>query len=148
MDRAVATAQHNHDPNAHGLFRQAPLRTILFLVVFVNWFVCAAVSIAIGGDAIGTTPSHQGFVVTSHGRETPVCEGIWLFSLCYSLATFALMPPAVFLLAATPLHRLKGAPRYLIVILVVLWVTGWYCAVIRNGGHSILDYLSTRAPNR
>jgi hypothetical protein len=123
------------------LFRQAPIRTTAAAVAFVNWFVFFAVSYWwIGGDAIGTTPSTQGFVVTSHGRTTSVTESVWLFSLLYPLATLTLTPMLWLSLAATQLYRIKGRARLFIIIFVGIWVIGWYFAAIRDGGRSLHDY--------
>ena len=54
-----------------------PTRVLVFSVlVLVNWFVSAGVAAKIGGDAIGTRPSIQGFVVEEKGITTAVSERV------------------------------------------------------------------------
>ena len=128
------------------LFQRAPVRTTLAAVAFVNWFLFFAVTISLGGDAIGTTPSTQGFVVKKGARITRVSERVWVFSLVYPLATLCLTPVAWMLLGATQFHRLKGrGERIAVVMFVLIWCTGWYYAMARDGGRSIQDYCSMKA---
>jgi hypothetical protein len=144
----MSASEANDGPDLGELFQRAPVRTILAGIAFVNLCVFFAVSALIGGDASGTSPSQQGFVVTSHGRQTAVTEGVWLFSLCYEMVTATLSPLVFFLLivAATQPYRWKGGRRYLFLILAFVWAALWYYGVIRNGSHSILDYLSMNGP--
>src|SRR5258708_7475878 len=114
----------NDWPTLNELFRHAPVRFVLVAIAFVNWFAFAAVHVSIGGDAIGTTPSQQGFIVISHSRVTVVTQGVWLFSLCYGLATLTLTPLFFLLFAASQLYRLKGQNRYLVVIVALVCATG------------------------
>lgn len=146
----MAIPKPNDWPDATDLFRDAPVRTILTVIAGVNWFVFFNLTIYLGGDAIGTTPSQQGFIVTTHGRETAVTEGVWLFSLYYPLATLTLSPFVVFLLALSQLFRLKSLRGYffwifVFWIFVLTFATGWYYTVIRDASHSILDYLNMNA---
>ena len=67
--------------------RLAAVCAIVSGIAFVNWFVFFAYSVSMGGDAPGTVPSAGRFVVTSHGRETPVAERTWLISLFYTTAS-------------------------------------------------------------
>ena len=134
-----------HEPSLKELLQYQPIRKVLAAVAFVNWLVFFAVSINIGGDAIGTTPSQQGFVVKSHGKETAVTEDEWLFSLYYPLGTLTLTPLFILPLAATQL-KIREKRRYFILIIFLAWATGWYYALIRDGSHSIIDYLNLNVP--
>ena len=138
----MVTANNNTESSFKEQFRQTPIRMILTVITVVNWFIFFAVSIIIGGDAIGTTPSQQGFVVTSHGDETLVTEGVWLFSLYYPLMTLAITPLVFLCLVASELPLLKKRTRYFTLIFLIIWATGWYYALIRDSNHSILDYLN------
>ena len=74
------------------LVKQSPVLGMLFVLSFLNWFLFFAVSMYLHGDALGTVPSRDGFVVTSHGHHTAVSQSAWVFSLFYSGATVKLTP--------------------------------------------------------
>jgi hypothetical protein len=119
----------------------APLRFTLFVGVFVNWFLFFFISLLIGGDAIGITPSTQGFVVTDHGRFTSVTKGIWFFSLIYPAATLLITPLAFVLLVSSLLRGLFGdrAPYWRATFLFCLWYAPWAYAISRDTRISALD---------
>jgi hypothetical protein len=127
-------------------FWLAPIRLTLTAGVVLNWFVFFYVSASIGGDAIGTTPSTQGFVVTEHGLRTHVTAPIWLFSLFYSLATLLLSPLLfVLLIASFAPRRTRRSPYALMILLFMPWYGLWSYALLRDGSHSLLDYLHLQA---
>ncbi len=118
---------------------------VLMYGVVINWFVFFAVTLWIGGDAIGTTPSTQGFVVTSHGRTTAVSEGVWKFALYYPLATLTLSPAIILLISASELHRVPRPVGIIGPIFVLIWCVVWCAAFIRDGSQSIRDYRAMKA---
>jgi hypothetical protein len=68
----------------------------LCAIAWINWFLFCGISGYLGGDALHTLPSKDGFVLTSHGRPTPVSEPVWVCNLFYTGATL-LLTPLVFL---------------------------------------------------
>ena len=125
-------------------FQLSPIATTIIVVVAANWLMFFATSMYFGGDALGTIPSQQGFVVESHGNETAVSEKVWLFSLYYPFATLTISPIILLLLFATQLHKTKssGPARYFVILFLLLWAAGWYYSIIRKGGRSIHDYIN------
>lgn len=98
----------------------------------------------IGFDAIGTTPSTQGFVVTSHGHTTAVSEGVWRFAPYYPLATLTLSPAIMLLILASELHRVPRPVGIIGPIFVLIWCVGWYAAIFRDGSRWIRDYCAMK----
>jgi hypothetical protein len=124
-------------------FWMAPIRISLATLVFLNWLVCGFVSISIGGDSIGTTPSTQGFVVINHGHTTHVTLPIWFFSLFYPLATLISSPLSIFLLITSFLRGLtRRSPHLVLGGFFMLWYGPWSYALLRDASHSLLDYLN------
>ena len=72
--------------------RATPVCSVLALMVFINWFICGIVAVFLGGDALDTLPSEEGFVVSSHGVTTEVTESVWVISLTYSYLTIGFTP--------------------------------------------------------
>jgi hypothetical protein len=125
-------------------FWESPVCVFVCILLGAKWVVFVAISIAIGGDSIGVLPTEQGFVVESHGRETAVSEATWLFSLYYPLATLTLTPLFFLLLMLTrawkPAHGESRRVRIAVVVFLLLWAAGWYTALFRDAGQSIVDY--------
>src|SRR5437660_9499316 len=74
-------------PSYGAFLKTRPILGTLGILTFLNWFVFFGVGMYLHGDALGTLPSRDGFVLSSHGHHTPVSESVWLFSLIYSRAT-------------------------------------------------------------
>ena len=128
-------------------FKDIPVLGTLALIAFINWFVFFAVSIYLGGDATGTLPSQDGFILTSHGRHTAVSESTWVFSLYYSSATLLLTPGIVSLFVAGVLWKNrkeikwpKWPARLFLVIFFVAWSYGWYLSIGESFLHSRADW--------
>jgi hypothetical protein len=114
----------------------------LAVAAFVNWFVFFGIDMYLGGEAIGTLPSQQGFILTDHGHHIVVPETKWVFSLYYSAATL-LLTPAIILLAvgihSWPRRREGEWPKKLLVgAFITVWCIGWFGGI----GH---DFLKSRA---
>jgi hypothetical protein len=92
---------------------KAPRRFTLLIFIILNWAVCGCTSYMVGGDAIGTMPSAQGYVVKTQGHFTTVSESVWYFSLVYPATTFLLTPLAIVLVVAALLRGVfKGRPPF------------------------------------
>ena len=131
--------------------KQSPVLGTLVLVSFLNWFVCFGINIYLHGDAVGTFPSRDGFVVKSHGHYSPVSESVWLFSLYYSAAT-KLITPAIWIVAAVRIFRGRlRQPKWLIrlaiVAFVIVWCLGWYSNIGRSFRRSLEDWQTLKRPN-
>ena len=138
------------------------LCAIVTAVGFVNWFAHFGGVLVLGGDAMGTIPTPGHFAVKSHGHETAVNEGQWLFSLFYTTATMLFTGLVVFpcfgFLVFRGIQRQKtghirmgitemtpGVFRVFSIFFVcfyLLWVTGWTYAVTRDFLVSLRAYLS------
>jgi hypothetical protein len=115
---------------------EMPLHGALLILSWFNWFVFAAFSIYWGGDAIGTLPSRDGFILTSHGHHTNVSKTVWVLNLFYGAATFLGTPAIWFSYAARYLwkHRKedvwrKGGAWYKkagIGLFITVWCIGWF----------------------
>ena len=101
---------------------------ILFALWMMNWFGDMVFSDIIGGDAIGTIPTRNGFVVQAHmrgrrGPPHPVSEKLWLFSLFYETSTWitfvALMP--WFAYKEVTNNKWRGVKRVLFVGFVIIF---------------------------
>ena len=133
---------HANDPFSWEKLRdRVPVRSILASIAFANWFIFAGVTLCIGGDALRTIPSQQGFVVVSHGRETVVSEGVWLFSLCYTWATLLFTPLAFLLVLAVAVRRPRKVYEYCIAVFIMVWAVGWCYAVNRDAIASLADFI-------
>jgi hypothetical protein len=137
----VPQAETATDSNDSPFFH-SPVLATLAAVAFINWFVFIAISICLGGNAIGTLPSQDGFILTSHGRHTAVSEFTWVFSLYYSAATL-LGFPAIFILFGGKqyLRRPRKGKWYLkllVAAFLTVWCVGWFGGVGR-------DFLESRA---
>lgn len=133
-------------------FRKAPILTGLFLLSFLNWFVFFAVSMWLHGDALGTLPSRDGFIVTSHGRHAAVSEGAWLFSLYYSAATL-LVTPAVWLIFGVrsfwmqrPGQKVKWSMKIFLALFLIVWFVGWYSSIGSSFLRSHADWQKMKRP--
>jgi len=119
---------------------------VLAVAAFINWFVFFGVSFHFGGDAMGTLPSRDGFVLKSHGKRTAVTESVWQFSLVYPYCTLMLTPAIFFLFGARQgaLSSVKPAKRWFIVIFLSLWALGWYTSITNSFIKSVKDYRSLK----
>jgi hypothetical protein len=124
----------------------------LFLVFFLNWFVFFGTTVWIGGTALGTTPSKEGFVIKEKGRRKPVSEGLWLFSLVYPAATLTLSPAVMIGVAVwanmkgrSSTARPSRRERWFIAAFLLFWAAGWYTAITRDALHSYNDWRRLRA---
>src|SRR5258705_165406 len=145
------SAQITASPNGDWL-KEAPILGILFILSFVNWFLFAAINIYLGGDALGTLPSRDGFVVTSHGHHKAVSESAWIFSLFYSGAT-VLLTPLIWLSFAVRhfgrhLKRARWHTRLLIFGFIFVWCVGWYSSIGSSMRRSIDDWQKLKHPRR
>ena len=124
------------------LYREAPVLTVLAAAGLTSFAGFLLLNRILGGDAAGTLPSQQGFVVDDRGTLTPVSEGTWLFSLCCSVASNVLGHlPLLVLLAVTQRHRLRTLKHYFMAAFLVMWQVGWTWIWLRDGIPSLLDWL-------
>jgi hypothetical protein len=84
----------------------------------------------LGGDALKTRPSIDGFVLVSHGRKTPpVSESIWLFSLIYSGLTLMLTPPTTMLAFSRMISKEESwrgqRTKWFVIVFALVWLVGW-----------------------
>jgi hypothetical protein len=114
----------------------------LFLLSFVGWVLFIIVSAYLSGDAIGTSPSKDGFVVTNHGRKTTVSESVWLFSLFFSSGMLLLLPSMQLPMFVRLFLRnqAKRWTRWLIGAFLLVWFAVWYLALGRSTYDSIMDW--------
>ncbi len=123
-------------------YHRAPIRMWLAALAFFNWFIHFGLSMTVGGNALGTTPSVTGFVVTDHGKTTPVSESQWLLMLIHPFLTFTITPILIFsLMLAEPLDYTKR-PVKAGIIFGALWALGWYYIAVRDIVHSLSDYFA------
>lgn len=130
--------------DSKSVLKKSPVLGTLTLLSFINWFVFAGVSLYLGGDAVGTIPPRDGFILTSHGRHTAVSESLWVFSLFYGASTL-LLTPAIWLLFAvrTLGGKFKAARRPMkifIFIFLLVWCVGWFSGIGRSMCRSIHDW--------
>jgi hypothetical protein len=64
----------------------------LVKVIAVNWVLCFGVTWYLGGSALGTFPSKDGFVLDNNGKHAVVSESVWLFSLFYTGISILVVP--------------------------------------------------------
>ena len=133
------------------LIRQSPILGTLFVVSFLNWFLFFAVSLYLHGDALGTYPSRDGFVVKSHGHLTPVSESVWVFSLFYSGGT-VMVTPAIWIATGTrmfsgKLKHEKLIARIGIPLFIVVWCLAWYSSIGNSFRRSVEDWQRFTRPN-
>ncbi len=125
-------------PTPPDTVKVSPVLGTLLVMSVLNWGAFAGVSIYLGGDALGTLPTRDGFIVTSHGRHTVVSESTWKFSLYYSGATLLLTPSIWILFAALQFRgRVNKSNRIMALLIggfVLFWAVGWYSGI----GHSLL----------
>jgi hypothetical protein len=97
-------------------------------IAWINWFLFCGISGYLGGDALHTLPSKDGFVLTSHGRPTPVSEPVWVCNLFYTGATL-LLTPLVFLgaIASGSLRSraLRAGSKWPLLWFVAIWLIAW-----------------------
>jgi hypothetical protein len=132
--------------------RQSPILGTLFVVSFLNWLLFFTISMYLHGDALGTYPSRDGFVVKSHGHFTPVSEPVWVFSIFYSGAT-VMLTPAIWIASAArmfsgQLRHAKLIARFGIPVFIVVWCLGWYSSIGSSFRRSVEDWQRLTRPNQ
>ncbi|MEY2563767.1 MAG: hypothetical protein QOH88_1960 [Verrucomicrobiota bacterium] len=132
--------------------RQWPILGTLFVASFLNWFLFFAISMYLHGDALGTYPSRDGFVVKSHGHFTSVSESVWVFSLFYSGAT-VMVTPAIWISSAAlmfggQLRHAKSVARIGIPVFIVVWCLGWYSSIGSSFRRSVEDWQRLKRTNQ
>jgi hypothetical protein len=158
--KAVAPPQPAQSPNGISL-NGKPILAILFFTVFINWFVFFGLSMHWGGDAIGISPSKEGFVLKDHGRRTPVSESVWVFSLYYDTATLLGSPAIIIPIALWQLREKRKTAKWpmqlFVGLFLVVWITGWFGGIgsdflrsyadwqkVKNGSLSLPQLPNTR----
>ena len=130
--------------------RTSPVLGTLLLISFLNWFVFFGISMYFGGDALGTLPSRDGFVVTSHGHHKAVSESVWRFSLFYSGTTLLVTPLIWLIFAARQFAgQVKQASRWKVLLVggfILVWVVGWYSSIGSSMRRSIVDWKQYQRP--
>lgn len=132
-------------------FGQSPILGTLLVVSVLNWFLFFAISIYLHGDALGTYPSIDGFILTSHGRITPVSESVWVFSLFYSGLTI-MVTPAIWIAFgvrtfSAQLRYAKLITRFGIPIFIIVWCLGWYSSIGSSFWSSVQDWQKLKRPS-
>lgn len=144
MARGFSTMPHMNPDDEPSRFveRGKLIFGILAFIAFFNWFVFFGVMMYLGGDAVGVLPSHDGFIVKSHGNRTAVSEGVWVFSLYYS--TFSLLAfPAVMIPFGIYEVIKRGAQlkwKWLIVLFLLVWTVGWFGSIGSAFHNSYIDW--------
>lgn len=149
---AVSQPMQTTDRSSENILNTSPVLGALLLISSLNWFVFFGTSIYLGGDALGTLPSRNGYVVTSHGHQTAVSERVWQFSLFYSGATL-LVTPAIWLTFAvrqfaSQLQQTRRWKALLICGFVLVWVIGWYSSIGSSMSRSINDWKEYKRLNK
>lgn len=131
--------------------KQSPVLGTLFVFSFLNWFLFAAITMYLRGDALGTFPSRDGFVVTSHGHRTAVSQSAWVFSLFYSGATL-MLTPAIWIASAARLFggrwsHAKWFTRLGVPLFIAIWCLGWYSSVGGSFRRSVEDWQKLNESN-
>mgnify|MGYP000856865324 CR=1 FL=1 len=122
---------------------RAPLVSAIAFVAFINWFVFFGISVYLGGDSIGVTPSIDGFVVKTHGVKTAVGKEVWLFSLFYPYFTLMFTPAAMLLLARYKLLANRATVvKWTTTGFICLWCVLWYGSITQAFIGSLTDYLN------
>lgn len=138
-------------PSHETLLKKSPILNTLFLASSLNWLLFFGISIYFGGDALGTLPSRDGFVLTSHGHHTAVSEAVWQFSLVYSGARLLLTPLIGLSFGAWQFsNQLKAAHRikkWMICAFILVWVLGWYSSIGRSIYRSVNDWRALKRPS-
>jgi hypothetical protein len=108
-----------HD-NAHGprprpdtFWDDKPVLGRLFAVAALNWIAFAIISSILGGVALRTMPSVEGFILRMNARRVPTTEDLWAFSLFYSTISLVLFPGAAALVVTSALRRMPASQRML-----------------------------------
>jgi hypothetical protein len=131
-------------PTPPDTVKVSPVLGTLLVMSVLNWGAFAGVSIYLGGDALGTLPSHDGFIVNSHGHHKVVSEPAWKFSLYYSGASLLLTPSIWIWFAALQFRdRVNKSNRIKALLIggfVLFWAVGWYSSIGGSLLGSIEDY--------
>jgi hypothetical protein len=128
-----------------------PVQTILYrlaTVTVLNWFLYFGISYCLGGQALDTLPSKDGFVLKSHGpHSTPVSEPAWVFSLIYGSATLLLTPLAFLLIAAIggfEQFRLDASGKRIMGCVIAIWLIGSEWSIGSSAWIAARDWLQLR----
>jgi hypothetical protein len=119
----------------------------LMAIAFINWFLFFGISSYLGGDALNTLPSRDGFVLTSHGNQTLVSEPVWICDLLYSGATL-LLTPLVLLIGAIAsgslLRRERASTKWGLLCFIAIWLIGWEWSIGSAVSRSAVDWFRLR----
>lgn len=132
---------HSERLTLRELWQKAPQRFAFLACLVGNLAVCFGLSLFVGGDSLGTTPSSQGYVVADHGRYTHVSHRIWLFMLFYPSTTLLVTALGIVIVIATLIRGAFGEQRLVarFALLVSLPLGMWIYAIVRNTCFSVLD---------
>ena len=72
-----------------------PRERFLFWLAIVNFFVFAAVAVALGGDAINGTSRDGHYYLMHHGIYTEVSRAVFIYSTLHTLSLFITHPMAI-----------------------------------------------------
>jgi len=147
MEDVIGFQRRMQAAAAKGL-RWQRVTVALWGIAWINWFLFFAIGGCLGGDALNTLPSRDGFALNSHGHLTPVSETVWVGSLFYGGATILLTPFVVLLGVITGgLLRFRGersnvnsAPFWVFAIFVI----GWEWSNGTSAYRSATDWLHLR----
>ena len=123
--------------------RASPLLIKWLVLLAANWWFCGIAAVIIGGDALGTLPAQDGYIVKSHGTVTNVSGAVWVFSLTYSYLTLAFSPLVFSALIAS--HLLRDVPpagRWVAVAFFCLPGGVWWALLSRAMLQSVQSYLA------
>jgi hypothetical protein len=133
-----------NSPPSHTNWRKHPIAGGCALLTILNWLLFFGMSMYLGGFALGTRPSVDGFVLVNKGRHSPpVSESVWLFCLIYGGLTLALLPPlAMFFISVQCKERWTDDPRlkWAIFCGALLFLIAWESGVGSSLCESIRDW--------
>jgi hypothetical protein len=119
----------------------------LCAIAWINWFLFCGISSYLGGDALHTLPSKDGFVLTSHGRPTPVSEPVWVCNLIYTGVTL-LLTPLVFLAAfasgSLRFRAGRGDSKGPLPWFVAIWLIAWEWSIGTDVYRAAADWRQLR----
>lgn len=147
----MSQSRTNEISTVEDLVKQSPVLGTLFVLSILNWFLFFAISMYLHGDALGTLPSRDGFVVMSHGHRTAVSQSAWVFSLFYSGAT-VMLTPAIWIASAARIFggrwsQAKWFTRFGVPLFICIWCLAWYSSIGGSFRHSVKDWQKLKESN-